>query len=159
MKRLKLFLGVVGALSLAACSSAPVKTSPDDSHWRLRNTLDDGFTETVRVYNYCYRGKQAGFIPARDFKEGSHSIVARITQHFNHVESKPREGFVVLSGDFESGKTYAFQNQIEDNEATVWIADVENSEAVTPKEVVVLGIPDVVDHQTYKNRRCKVSTL
>lgn len=159
MKLIKLFLGTAGALLMVACSSAPVQTSPDDSNWRLRNFLDNGLAETIRVYNFCYQGKPTGFVAARDFEEGSHSIVARITQDFNNIGSKSLDAYTTLNGDFEGGKTYVFQNVVEGDEATIWIADIETGEAVTPKEIVKLTIPDVVDNEQYQSRRCRASTL
>jgi len=136
-----------------------VKVGPDGSHWRLQSFLDDGLQETVKVYNYCYKGKQSSFVPARDFEKGSHSVVAHVIKQFHSVDSKPLDAFATLDGRFESGKTYVFQNAIEDNKAKVWIANAETGEAVTSKEMVKLTVPDVVDNKQYQNRRCSASTL
>jgi hypothetical protein len=153
------FIGLTSALLLTACSSGPIETSPDSSNWRLQNFLDNGLSETLRVYNFCYKGKESNFVSARDFEDGSHTIVTRITQHFNRVESKPRDAFTVLRGNFESGKTYVFQNSVEENKATLWIADIETGDPVTSKETVKLTVLDVVNNQQYKNKKCEISTL
>ena len=156
----KLFIStLLGASILAACSNVPVTTSPDDSEWRLRNFLDNGLSETVRVYNFCYNGKETGFVAARDFAPGSHTVVTKITQTFNNIESKPKEAFATLTGNFVAGNTYVFQKDIDESSATLWIADVETGEAATNKVEVTLGIGDVVDNEMRQRRRCAPSTL
>ncbi|MFP3527330.1 hypothetical protein SB912_33040, partial [Pantoea sp. SIMBA_072] len=79
---------------------------------------------------------------------------AHVIKQFHSVDSKPLDAFATLDGRFESGKTYVFQNAIEDNKAKVWIANAETGEAVTSKEMVKLTVPDVVDNKQYQNRRC-----
>lgn len=103
MARKLLVSTLLGASILSACSSVPVATSPDDSSWRLRNFLDNGLSETVRVYNFCYNGKETGFVAARDFEPGSHTVVTKITQTFNTIESEPKEAYATLNGDFVAG--------------------------------------------------------
>jgi hypothetical protein len=159
MKLLRSSIGLTSVFLVAACSSVPAQTSPDSSHWRLQNFLDNDLSETIRVYNFCYKEKQSSFVSARDFTEGTHSIVARITQHFNNVDSKSRDAFTTLNGHFENGKTYVFQNDIDGSEATLWIADVDTGKPITSKKTVKLTIPEVVDNEQYQSRRCAESTL
>ncbi len=159
MKTLRYLAIAVGIVSLTACSNAPIKTSPAESDWRLRNFVDNGLEETIRVYNFCYKGKESQFVAARDFKPGSHTVVTKIVQSFNNVESEPREAFVVLNGRFKGGRTYVFQKDINDNEATLWIADVESGEVVTEQTTVTLGVGEVVDNEQRQRRRCEVSSL
>ncbi len=159
MKTSLAFIGLTSALLLTACSSVPIETSPESPDWHLQNFLDNSLSNTVRVYNFCYKGKESSFVSARDFEEGSRSVVTRITQHYNTIESKPRDAFTILNGHFESGKTYVFQNAIDENKATLWIADVETGEPVTSKETVKLTVLEVVDNQQYKNKKCETSTL
>lgn len=159
MARKVLVSTLLGASILSACSSVPVATSPDDSSWRLRNFLDNGLSETVRVYNFCYNGKETGFVAARDFEPGSHTVVTKITQTFNTIESEPKEAYATLNGDFVAGNTYVFQRDIQENTATLWIANVETGEAATDKVEVNLSIGDVVDNKMRQRRRCAVSSL
>lgn len=150
---------ILAASILTACGSVPVTTSPDNSEWRLRNFLDNSLSETVRVYNFCYNNKETGFVAARDFKPGSHSIVTKITQEFNNVESEPKQAYATLKGDFVAGSTYVFQKDVDGSEATLWIADVETGKPATDKVQVNLSIPEVVDNALRQQRRCSESTL
>jgi len=159
MTRSMLITAVIGASMLSACTSVPVTTSPDDSQWRLRNFLDNGLAQTVRVYNFCYNGKESDFVAARDFAPGEHTVVTKITQTFNNIESKPKEAYATLKGDFEAGNTYVFQKDIEENQATLWIANVETGKAVSEQVQVTLAIGEVVDNEQRQRRRCMASTL
>lgn len=158
MKLVYTFWAVIVFSSLSACSSFPIGNSPENS-WRLQSFLDQGLSETIKVYSYCYKGKVSQYLPSREYKEGTHSVVARIVKYYLDVESKPRDAFVTLTGDFKNGQTYVFQTNQKEDKAELWIVNLETGEPVTEKVSVNLTMPDIVDNDLAQREKCEASTL
>ena len=132
MKFVYTFWSVIVFSFLSACSSLPIESSPENS-WRLQSFLDQGLSETIKVYSYCYKGKASKYLPSRDYKEGSHSIVARIVKYYHDVESEPMDAFVALAGEFKNGETYVFQTNQKEDKAELWIVNLETGSLLQKK--------------------------
>jgi len=160
MRSFNLAKGVIAAavvLGSTACSSPP----PGDNQFKLRNYKDTSIQRSHVIYNYCYYGREADYVAARDFDAGEHTIIARYAFIKKYVPGGPLENYFKLNGTFEPGKIYEFKfNRDQENgTAEVWIVDAETQKAVTNKVTKKLITQEVVNTPSRQKTRCEASTL
>lgn len=152
-----LLIASLSVIMLAGCSA--MSSNDLDSEWRLRSTRQERLDDTLLVYSACYRGKPTEFIQSRDFEPGEHTIIAKLSQTFEPLKSKPRQTYVTLNGTFSQGEIYNFAVDVSGNDATIYIVNSETDEAVTNKVKTRLDVLTLPELESRNRQRCKASTI
>lgn len=145
--------------SLTACAMFPFEKEVQDGHFRVENFSYDHMNDTKEyVYLMCHNKKPTGWIAARQYPAGEHDLWVKATYQNVGVLHSYREAYVNFKMDFPEGGNYQLAHEINNENISVWLQDVETKEKASEVITEPLARHNVGDNGKHI-QQCKQGTV
>lgn len=153
MKSLLLNILVLGLL--ASCSQLPVVVK--DNHYRFENFRTNDKDPEEFVILMCFRKKPTSWSEPKQFLSGKQNLWLRAIIKGNANQYLPKEAVANFNVTLDAGKNYMANREIQQNNISLWIQEVESGVIVS--DIITKELVYPTFKGNLRKKQCKTSSV
>lgn len=144
--------------SLLGCSSLPITTEIKEDHFRFENFKRDIGPNLEYVHLMCFHKKPVGWAEPKQYPSGKQNLWVKARVLHEDFLNSEKEAFVNFNVDLKPEISYMLNREINENNITLWIQEVNTGVVVSDVKTETLERPLQVD-ESLRRRQCRTSSV